>query len=343
MKASDLAKLVDRHVKLVGDVSRLHVQAGEGRVRMTSANQAGVVFTNTMGAQVGNIRACVNGDALRGMLKAANEITLSLRDSRLFLEVPGIRADLPTLSAGDVPRINQSKGSGTVVGEDDVDWLRGVIERVKLRDPSADAQLSIACDGRDVVVCYYDSFHGAFTSKALSTEMAFGFFPADVDLLQSALSVKSKARLQATGNNLVVLTQGEVTMLPSTASQAVAPAKVAEGAQAVAQFDSDDLRTSLEGMASLAKDGNPVHFRASPKSGLSVSIESAAGGLARRIKSRVRRPLDAKVSFKYVSDTLRQCRGPADLLAHFESGTDGAALRLQVDCDGYTYLTVTTD
>ena len=340
MKASDLAKLVDRHVKLVGDVSRLHVQAGEGRVRMTSANQAGVVFTNVMEAQVGAVRACVNGEAFRGMLRAASEVNLSLRDSRLFLEGPGIRADLPTLSAGDVPKIAVDKGAGTMVGEEDVDWLRTVIERVKLKDPSADAQLSIACDGRDVVVCYYDSFHGAFTSKAGSTRMAFGFFPKDVDLLQNALSVKSKAKLHASGNNLIVLTPGESTMLPSTVSQAVAPVKVAEGAQSVAQFDSDDFRNALEGMAYLAKDGNPVRVQASPKSGLTVSIESVAGGLTRRVKSRVRRPLDAKVSFKYVHDTVRQCSGPADLLAHFEADS---ALRLQVDCDGYTYLTVTTD
>ena len=339
MEASDLARLVDRHFKLVGDVSRLHVQSNGRQLRMTSGNQAGVVFSNTTEAASGNIRACVNGEAFRGMLRAANKIQLSLRDSRLFIEGPGIRADLPTLSAGDVPQMSKA-GDGVQLGEDDVDWLRTVIERVKLKDPSADAQLSIACDGRDLVVCYYDSFHGAFTSKEGTAKMAFGFFPSDVDLLQNALSVKSPGLLHAAGNNLIVRTKGETTMLPSTVSQAVSPLKVAEGAKPVAEFDSDDLRTALDGMSSLAKDGNPVRVRAA-KDGLEVSIESKAGGLARKVKSRARRPLDAKVSFKYLYDTLRQCRGPADLLAHVDDSD--TPVRLQVDCDGYTYLTVTTD
>lgn len=337
MKTDALSRVLDGHIKLVDDVSRLHVESRRGMLRMTSANQVGVVYETVDKADFPDFYACVDGTFLRGVLKAAHEdVRLSTTSTTLVVVGQKIKADMPLVSGGD--RRSPRLAGGAVKLGRDTEKLCAALKAMKIRDVGADAVLSIVGDGRRVVVSYYDPYHGAITQWDSPVRASVGVFPADLERLNTFLLDNEDVSI-VVGDSIGLYASGASLLIPGTSPTAIDPDSITQAEKSVAKFDVAEVRDVVEGMYVVNKEAI-IRFEAA-SSRLVLDSASKAGSIKRAVSARVAQPVKANLSCKKLMHVLRLLDGETTLRAHFDGS--GEAVRFHLSSGDTTYMLVTTE
>ncbi len=336
----DFSKIIDRHSKLVGDISRLHVEVIGKEVMITSANSTGVIFKSRHECDLRPMSICVDGAVLQSFCKASDKsMTMTSEKNSLVIATKKSRMEIPLIQSSAIPEM-PAEAKGSMLSEKDSQWIAEAIAKVKLKSVVEDAALSIAAGEGKLIVCYYDNFHGAFTSTNSNLQFSIGFFPADIDRLRAMIASSDKIKFSAGASNVIIRNANETLCIPGTASSAVDPSQVRASAKLVAKLSLDSLNSMVASVLPHIPDG--VISLSITRDKIIAAANSGGKFInaKQEILGRSVKPLNVNLSVKFLADLLTLCSGTGDLSAHYEGDTP---VRVQFVANGVVYLLVTSE
>lgn len=341
MEASDIAKLVEKHKKQIQD-PKIFLSARDGTLTVKSANSVGAVLCNSIKGVMpadSSLDACVGVDALASLLKAAKDISISIENGRLVVKGSRMKGDIPLETTGTppvVPRSEQSK----LMSESEIAVLSDILPLVDIPRLEKSGQLSVRCKGGELYLSCSDELHGSiYYGAGFKSELEFGVFPQDSELLRSSLSNNRVSIAQLEGR-IVIRSAGEVAVIPTT--ECVYIQKSDSAAKPAALVDVAELRQMLSAVASIAasKDASPVRMVLSPPDSMVIQVSSPVGSLLKKLTAKVVHKATFGVSYQLLTDLVPKLSGKSKL-SLFEEGN--SVVRIQFMSNGVIYACLTSD
>jgi formylmethanofuran dehydrogenase subunit D len=335
MESKELLRVLEHHRKHVQD-SKVFIDSDKGHMYVSSANMVGVAIRTRLKSEM-DVHACVNVDTIKTLLKAAGKIDLKVENGRLVIRSNKMKADVP-LEPGDkviIPRVEESQ----TIPDSDLETLATVLPKVTITRLEKSGRLSIRCKDGELYVSCNDEVHGAIYYGKGESDLEFGVFPQDAELLRSAMDGDNLSIAQSEGR-IIVRSSNEVSVIPTTDCVYI-PRDVAT-AKPVAMIDTDELQNILSAVSAIAasKDASPVNITLnSDESSITINVSSPSGSLSKKITSKVVRKATFGVSYQLLTNLVSKVSGKVRL-SLFEEGKD--VIRIQIDCGGVLYAALTS-